>query len=89
MRGAQARLAEFCGGDTGPQHVTKWRGGSVPEIPRLKLIAEWAQVEYESLRVLADKQREEKQSVPKRKGGRRLPVKKKHKEGSAENHLAR
>lgn len=78
--GLQARLAEFCGGDVGPQHVTKWRNGSIPEIAKLKKIAAWSQVDYEKLRALADKQREQKQAAPRAtKTGKSARTKVKHK----------
>lgn len=54
-RSMKAELSRYCGYE-GNQHVNKWLNGSIPKLPATwKLIAEWAQVDYNALRDLIDR----------------------------------
>jgi transcriptional regulator with XRE-family HTH domain len=68
--GMRAELATYCGVTN--QHVHNWLHGKVTRDPRLlRLISEWAQVDYVALRDLHDRH----QSAPKQRAAikRRKP----------------
>jgi len=67
LRGRPAALAKFCGHESGGQHVSKWKGGSIPEYPTVRKIAEWAQVDDEALVRLAMRDQERRAAAKKRK----------------------
>lgn len=80
--GLANRLAEYIADQLGDKtvaaHVSKWiRKGSIPEIPRLREIADWAQRDFDEVKALADRQIEERQSKPRRRGGGRTSSSKK------------
>jgi hypothetical protein len=76
QRQLAAYVQERLGDDTQPQHVTKWLKGSIPEIPKLRAIAEWARVDFADLKELVDKQLEDRQTEPRARSGGRVASKK-------------
>lgn len=68
--------------ETVPQVVTKWLQGSLPELPKLRAIADWARVPYEDLKLLYDRDMELRQSKPKRRRGGRPEKRKSSRRGA-------
>lgn len=68
--GLKAKLGHFINErlekNSGPQMVNNYlKRGDIPERPVVRVIAEWAQVDYGPLQALVDKQEEERQLHPK------------------------
>lgn len=84
--GLAAYMTEVLGEEVSNSLVGSWikRGnsrGSLPELPRLRVIAEWARVEFNDLKWLHDKEQEERQAIPRKRAGGR-PTKAAKKFGS-------
>lgn len=61
--GMRSELGRYCGKDR--QNVEKWVKGSLPTGPALRRdIAEWAQVPFESLRALFERDEEARLAIP-------------------------
>lgn len=96
--GLQAQLADYLAEKLGekepsPSLVNSWikrgsRQGSLPSIPRVRVIADWARVPFEDLKALYDKDAEARQAAPRARGGGR-PVKKPMQRSAALSHRAR